>query len=105
MQYLYNSDGYHIANFVNGELYTPAGHNIGHYLSRERIFIDMHGRYLGEIVRNDRLLYNLSSRYRSTTFSANATRSSVGNYGDPGKQNNIGHFSGYEDVPESRLRP
>jgi hypothetical protein len=105
MQYLFDSDGNHIANFANGELYARTGYNIGHYLPAQRIFIDMRGRYLGEIVRNNRLLYNVSSRYRQTTFSANATRSSIGNYGNPGKQNNIGRLMGYENVPKSRLRP
>jgi len=105
MQYLFNSGGHHIANFVNDELYAPTGHNIGHYRLQEGIFIDLHGRYLGEIVRRDRLLYNLTSRYRSTTFSASATHSSAGAYSNPGNQSTIGNLTGFEDIPPSRLRP
>lgn len=105
MQYLFNSKGEHIANFVNGRLHAPTGPNIGHYLSKERIFIDMKGRYLGEIIYNNRLMYNVSSRYKSTTFSDQGTHSSAGNYGNPGNVSSIGNVSGYEDIPESRLRP
>jgi hypothetical protein len=61
MQYLFNSKGKHIANFVNGQLHAPAGRNIGHYWEEEQIFIDMRGRYLGEFFREDRLLFNRQS--------------------------------------------
>ena len=53
---LHDSHGKHIANLVNGQLYDTHGRNIGHYLTREGIFIDMKGRYLGEIVNKKRLL-------------------------------------------------
>lgn len=104
MQYLFNSQGEHIANFVNGRLHSPSGSNIGHYLAKERIFVDLQGRYLGEIVRSDRLLYHVSSPYRQKTFSELGTHSSAGNFGNPGTKSNIGSITGYEDVPESRLR-
>lgn len=104
LQYLFNSQGEHIANFVNGRLHSPSGSNIGHYLAKERIFVDLQGRYLGEIVRSDRLLYHVSSPYRQKTFSELGTHSSAGNFGNPGTKSNIGSITGYEDVPESRLR-
>ncbi len=68
MNRLYNSRGNHIANEVNGELHEPAGKNIGHFLTREGIFIDMRGCYLGEIVLNDRLMRNRNSRHNSVNF-------------------------------------
>ena len=105
MKYLFNSQGEHIANFVNGELHAPGGKNIGHYLKDEGIFIDLDARYLGEIVKNDRLMYKITSSYRQKTFSEQGTHSSVGNYGNPGARTNVGHITGFEDIPESRLRP
>lgn len=44
MQYLFNSRGQHIANFVNGQFHAPTGANIGHFRERQGIFIDMTGR-------------------------------------------------------------
>ena len=104
MQYLFNSKGKHIANFVDGRLHAPDGPNIGHYLKKEGIFVDMAGRYLGEIIRNDRLMVNVSSPHKSTTFSDFGTHSSAGSYGNPGNHSSIGRVSGYEDVSEAQLR-
>lgn len=56
MQYLFNSHGQHIASFVNGQLHEPTGRNIGHFMESHGIFIDMRGRYLGEIVAENRLM-------------------------------------------------
>jgi hypothetical protein len=61
MEYLFNSRGRHIANFVGQQLHAPTGENIGHYLSDPGIFIDMSGRYLGQIVQGNRLMFNRSS--------------------------------------------
>ena len=61
MKYLFDSKGRHIANFINNQLYAPTGENIGHYLEKEEIFIDFSGRYLGEIILDNRLMYNRSS--------------------------------------------
>jgi hypothetical protein len=67
LQYLFDSQGRHIANFVNGQLHALTGQNIGHFLEGQSIFIDMHGRYLGEIVAKNRLLYRPNSPHRSIT--------------------------------------
>lgn len=103
MQFLFNSRGYHIANLVNGQLHSPRGANIGHFLSSYGIFIDMRGRYLGEIIRNDRLMANRHTPYRSTNFGIYGNYGNVGNYGNPGNHGNIGMISGYEDIDPSRL--
>jgi hypothetical protein len=50
MKYLFDSTGRHVANLVNGQLHAPTGENIGHFLPDHGIFIDISGRYLGEIV-------------------------------------------------------
>lgn len=94
MQYLFNSHGDHIANFVNGHLHAPSGQNIGHYLEKERIFIDMDGHYLGEIIRNDRLMRKISSPYKMITYGEYGTHSNVGNYGNPGNHSSVGSVSG-----------
>ena len=68
MEYLFDSKGNHIANLVNGHLHDPSGQNIGHFLSNEKILIDMRGKYLGEIVQGNRLLFNKTSPYLNVNF-------------------------------------
>jgi len=98
MNYLFNSRGQHIANEVNGQLHAPSGENIGHYLEQQGIFIDMSGRYLGEIVLNDRLLFNTSCPYKSTNFGNYGNYGNVGNYGNPGNHGSTGVLGGYRDI-------
>jgi hypothetical protein len=104
MEYLFNSRGQHIANFVNGQLHAPTGENIGHYLESQRIFIDMAGRYLGEIVNENRLMYNRSSSYSSVNYGNYGNYGNVGNYGNPGNYGSIGTIGGYEDIATPWLR-
>lgn len=93
MEFLFNSKGQHIANFVNGQLHSKNGKNIGHYLGDYKIFIDMNGRYLGEIINSNRLLRNRNSNYGSVSFGI------YGNYGNPGNCGSMGIISGFEDIP------
>lgn len=95
MKYIFNSKGKHIANFVNGQLHAPSGKNIGHYLQDKNIFIDMHGKYLGEIIMNERLMYKINSPYILIDF---GNYGNAGNYGNPGNHGTIGSISGYKDV-------
>lgn len=97
MKDLHDSNGKHIANFVNGQLHDLHGKNIGHYLKDEHIFIDMYGKYLGEIVDGNRLLYNRMSSYKCINYGVYGNYGDVGNYGNYG---NIGSCSypGYIDV-------
>lgn len=97
MKDLHDMNGKHIANFVNGQLHNVRGTNIGHYLEHEQIFIDMHGRYLGEIVNEDRLLYYKASPYMNTNFGIYGNYGNIGNCGNHG---NIGRisFPGYVGV-------
>ncbi len=97
MQDLHNSRGKHIANFVNGQLHDVHGKNIGHYLERENFFIGMDGKYLGEIVDGNRLLYNKTSPYKNINYGIYGNYGNIGNYGNFG---NIGccSYAGYIDV-------
>ncbi|MCM3603206.1 hypothetical protein M3175_20925 [Robertmurraya korlensis] len=94
---LFNSKGHHIANFRNGQLHAPDGPNIGHYREREEIFIDMNGRYLGEIVKENRLMYKNNSPYKNTNFGVYGNYGNIGNYGNPGNYGSIGIISVYSD--------
>ncbi|MBU1340651.1 MAG: hypothetical protein KKE44_19590 [Proteobacteria bacterium] len=98
MEFLFNSKGQHIANFVNGQLHAPTGKNIGHYMEPQGIFIDMSGRYLGEIVNKNRLMYNRSSLNKNANYGNYGNYGNVGNYGNPGNYGSIGTIGGYEDV-------
>lgn len=104
MKYLFDSAGRHIANLVNGQLHAPNGENIGHFLPDHDIFIDMSGRYLGEIVHDDRLMYSRMSAYRLTSFGAYGNYGNAGNYGNPGNHGNIGIVSGYSDLVANWMR-
>jgi hypothetical protein len=98
MQFLFNSRGRHIANLVNGQLHAPTGANIGHFLNDYRIFIDMAGRYLGEVVQENRLLYRTASPHRSVSYGNYGNYGNVGNYGNPGNHGSIGVVGGFRDV-------
>ncbi len=97
MKNLHDMNGKHIANFVNGQLHNVGGNNIGHFLEREQIFIDMHGRYLGEIVNKSRLLYYTLSPYKNTCFGIYGSYGNIGNYGNYGSIDRIS-FNGCVNV-------
>ena len=58
----------------------------------------MSGRYLGEIICQNRLMYNANSPYRSVNFGNYGNYGNVGNYGNPGNYGSIGNVGGYRDV-------
>lgn len=69
-----------------------------------KIFIDMNGRYLGEIVSGNRLMANRGSPYKSMNFGSYGNYGNAGNYGNPGNCGSIGTIGGYEDIAPDRLR-
>ena len=103
MRYLFDSRGEHIANEVNGQLYATTGENVGHFLTQYGIFIDMDGRYLGEIIHGTRLVRNTTSPYRDLNFGNYGNYGNVGNYGDPGNSGIIPLSAGYEDIDPRQL--
>jgi hypothetical protein len=105
MDYLYDSCGRHIATVANRQLYNRGGTNIGQHLPQYGVFIDRQGRYLGEIVHRDRLLYNLLSPYCTTSFgNQQGHRGRLGMTADPGGREPIGRIRGYMDISISGLK-
>lgn len=98
MDFLFDSRGKHIANRVGDQLHAPRGLNIGHWMENDAIFIDMNGRYLGEIVHGDRLMYAKQSPYRSTHYGNYGNYGNAGNYGNPGNAGSVGSVSGFVDI-------
>lgn len=104
MEFLFNGRGQHIANFVGMQLHAPTGENIGHFLPGQGVFIDMSGRYLGEIAHGNRLMFNRSNPYGSTNFGAYGNYGNAGNYGNPGNHGSVGAIGGNDDVEADWLR-
>ena len=75
--HLYDSDGQHIATLDSSQLYSVSGRHVGAYSDDEGIFIDLHGRYLGEIVQNDRLFDDRTSPFHEQTFPAPPERTTI----------------------------
>ncbi|WP_166627312.1 hypothetical protein [Jeotgalicoccus sp. S0W5] len=98
MEYLFNSKGKHIANFVGNQLHSPKGKNIGHYLKKDGVFIDMKGKYLGEIVQKNRLMSQRNSPYKNINYGRYGNYGNIGNYGNPGNYGSIGNVPGYDDI-------
>jgi hypothetical protein len=104
MKSLFDSNGYHIANELNGQLYSPYGQNIGHFLESHRFYIDMQGYYLGEIIFNDRLMHRDGNGYDSVSFGNYGNYGNIGNYGNPGNVGSIGRIAGYSDIDGKKLK-
>jgi hypothetical protein len=98
VDYLFDSRGRHVANRVGDQLHAPTGRNVGHWRDEEEIFIDMQGRYLGEIVQTDRLMYRSAAPYRSVNFGNYGNYGNAGNYGNPGNHGSVGSQPGFVDV-------
>jgi hypothetical protein len=103
MQLLFDSQGTFIASEEGGRLHSCAGGNIGHYRRVERIFIDLSGRYLGEVVFGNRLLDNPSSPFRTQPFAMEGTYESIGAIANPGRARSIEPLDGYVDIDAARL--
>src|SRR5262249_49092513 len=78
MKFLMDSRGEYIGSVIDRRLYSPAGDNIGHYLPELHIFIDQSGRYLGEIVADDRLMFGVASPHQAVGFAVGGNYGSIG---------------------------
>jgi hypothetical protein len=104
MRFLMDSRGDHIASVIDRRLYSAAGDNIGHYLPELAIFIDQSGRYLGEIVSDDRLMYGVASGHKSVGFAVAGDYGSIGRCGGPVRRSDIGRVDGFADIAADRLK-
>jgi len=104
MKFLMDSRGEYIASVIDRRLYSPAGDNIGHYLPELDIFIDQSGRYLGEIVSDDRLMFGVASPHKAVGFAVGGNYGSVGTCGRPVRRPDIGRVAGFADIPADRLK-
>ncbi|MGE5529451.1 MAG: hypothetical protein ACM3X6_09970 [Patescibacteria group bacterium] len=66
----FNSRGKYIAAEIEGRLYSAAGRHVGRRVDKYGIFVDLAGRYLGEILCANRLARNRGSRFLQTSFGA-----------------------------------
>ena len=98
MNYLYNSKGEHVATLVNGQLHSPHGKNIGHYIKDHKIFIDMHGHYMGELIHQNRLVYNRHSAYKSDNYGNYGYFGDIDSCEDSVSDDAIKLKSGYKDI-------
>jgi hypothetical protein len=103
VQLLFDSHGNFIASEEGGRLHSRSGQNIGHYRSAERIFIDLSGRYLGEVVLGNRLLRQRRSPYRNIGFPVNGAYGGIGIVADPGNAGTTEPMDGYADIATERL--
>jgi hypothetical protein len=103
MKYLFDSTGKHIANEVDGRLHDVHGANIGHFLIQPRIFVDLAGQYLGEIVSGNRLMAKTASVFRRTWFGRRGRAGDAGSFGHPGNAGALGTRGGFKDIPAERL--
>jgi len=104
MQPLYDSRGAHIANAVNDRLHSPSGANIGHFLKHEGIFVDMRGRYLGEIVLGNRLMRSRRSKYEAVNFGSRGNYGNAGYVGTRSSVATVWQVTDYEDIATEALR-
>lgn len=104
MKYLFDTNGRHISNEVNGQLHSTTGENKGHFMKSAGFFIDMEGYYLGEIVFENRLLYRLNNGYHNVCYGNYGNYGNVGNYGNPGNYGSIGQVAGFRDIDINKLK-
>lgn len=95
---LYDSKGNHIAIFLNETLHNLRGENIGQYLSNYKVFFDMSGFYLGEIIQDRYLIYNDRSYCKDMTFGVYKDNGDIGSIRKQDKCNSILLPGNYKDI-------
>ena len=78
MTHLFNSRGQHILNEHDGYLSLPNGRIVGRYIERYGFFVDLNGRYVGEILCINRIVCDPNSRYRNTVLTTVKSGGNVG---------------------------
>lgn len=66
--HLFNSFGYHVATVYEGNIYTPEGKNLGRFEEELGVFLSLNGRYMGQIVEENRLALDTNWQFRHISF-------------------------------------
>jgi hypothetical protein len=103
MQRLYDSKGKHIADLIDNRLYNAWGANVGHYVPGEGILVDLQGLYLGEILFDNRLVYNRHSPKRFLNLGRQGDYGNGGYCAPGGGMGYLGLPGSYNDIPPTRL--
>lgn len=105
MERIFNGAGQHIANWKDGGLFTPSGRHVGRYVEEHAVFVDIYGKYIGEIVTNlssqvkgQRLMRNEHSECLQWSFGGQGSIGSIGNLGSPGTVGSVGTLPGFSEV-------
>ena len=105
MTYLFDSQGRFIAIELNEGLFTVEGKNIGRYLRNAGIYVDLTGRYLGEIININRLAADRNSRHHQTSFGRQNRSPDIDSHSADVKRHSPSALPpGYEDISPERLR-
>ena len=96
--FLYNSHGFHVANFLNQSLYTPAGECLGSYVPQLNIFVDLNGNYLGEVVEDHYLISKMDSPYLNMKIGVTDQKASINAYSAPILANKLPNLGFDKDV-------
>ena len=68
-KYLFNSNGKYICHVYSGYLYNKQNNRgIAYYDAERGIFISLNGRYFGEVIDGDLIMYNINSKYQNSEF-------------------------------------
>ena len=102
MIHLYDSEGQHIATLDSSQLYGVSGRHVGAYIDDAGVFVDLRGRYLGEIYQNDRLLNHHTSPFHNRSFPAPPERATIAKVSGTA-QPRITMPGGYADVDQRKL--
>lgn len=103
MTHLFNSRGQHILNEHGGYLSLPSGQVVGRYVEQYGVFVDLTGRYIGEILCMNRIVCDSNSRYRDTVLAAANSGGNVGAHPCPGNDSPIPLPPGLEDIDLGQL--
>ncbi len=103
MTHLFNSRGQHILNEHGGYLSLPTGQIVGRYIEQYGVFVDLSGRYIGEIFLMNRIVYDPNSRYRHSVLGTANSGGNIGAHPCPRTYSPIILPPGLEDIDLGQL--
>jgi len=103
LEFLFDSKGRHIATLVDRHIHDVSGTCIGYRHPELGIFVDLEGRYLGEVAFGDRLMYNLLSIHCTALFESCPETTRVDIPVPPASREAIDRISRFVDIAPVRL--